>query len=211
MRKRVIVNFSVGTEYLKGQQRLKESLKNEETLFFNDYDKIGSPSHYEVPYAFKLYAIYQALLQGYSSVLWLDSSIVAVKPLDKIWEIIETKGYFMEEAGHWLGRWTNDRALKNFGIDRETANNIPMYSAGLTGLDFSNQKAVDFFKDWFKFATDGETFKGDWKDHRHDMSAASFLAWKYQFELEKGGTYCAYIGTSYEETKETVIFNLIGI
>jgi len=55
----IIVNFST-KEYAKGQQRLKNSLNGHKFLMFDNYEAIGSPSHKESPYEFKLHAIRKA-------------------------------------------------------------------------------------------------------------------------------------------------------
>jgi hypothetical protein len=65
--KHCIVNFS-DHKFRAGQDRLKESLVQYryqgDVLLFNDYSQIGSKSHQEVPYQFKVYAIEKARSLG---------------------------------------------------------------------------------------------------------------------------------------------------
>ena len=212
MNHRAIINIATPNAwYPKGQQRLRQSLQGENFLGYIGEHSVNAPKHSQVPYAFKPFALDWLRQKGFTSIMWLDASMYAVKSLEPLWDIIETKGWLMEEGGHWLGRWCNERALRNMGITREQANAIPMYSAGMTGLDLNNEKAVNFLNEWLRFAKDGETFKGSWQDHRHDMSVASFLAWKLGMDYECGGTYLSYIGEVYGKPSDTSIIHLAGM
>lgn len=214
MRKAIINVCTSNAWYPLGQNRLKKSLEQ-----FTDADFYGfvgehhvlAPPHNRTPYAFKPFALEYLRNKGYDMVLWLDASMYAVRSLNPIWDIIENKGYLMEESGHWLARWCNDRALKNLGLTRQQAETIPLYSAGMTGLNLKKELGRNFLKEWLKYANDGETFVGSWSDHRHDMSVASALAYKYNMTFERGGTYLAYIGSVYGTPSETSIFHLAGM
>jgi hypothetical protein len=230
--KNCIVNYVTrNPQYLAGQHRLGCSLLSPlpycyhayDLLIFNEdnsqistyttrIDDFHSPKHNDNPYAFKIYAIEEALKRGYSKILWLDASIVAKKLIDPIWEWIEEKGFFFEEAGHLVGQWCNDRTLEYFKTTREEAMLMPMFSAGFTGLNFNHEKTVRFFELWKQSMLDGQ-FIGSWSDHRHDMTCASIIAYKLEMhkEYSKGGNFFAYIGDGYEAPKESAIFHLLGI
>lgn len=108
---KAIVNFCT-SQYIKGQNRLRESLqgRSDADFFgFSSYDDIGSPAHQDNPYAFKIYAIDKVRSQGYDHILWLDSSVYAIREVNEIFDLINTNGHFMEEAGHPASSWTNDR------------------------------------------------------------------------------------------------------
>jgi len=210
--KRAIINVSTNNAwYSKGQERLRKSIPGENFFGMLGEASVLAPAHTRVPYAFKPLALDYLHNKGYDLVLWLDASMWAVKPLAGIWDIIERKGWLMEESGHYLGRWCNDRALANMGITREQAMKITMYSAGMTGLNLKKAKCQNFLMEWKKYALDMETFVGSHTDHRHDMSVASFLAHKYEMDYERGGTYLAYIGKVYGQPSETSVFHLAGM
>src|SRR5687768_11923874 len=99
----IIVNFST-KEYKLGQHRLASSLNGYKKLMLDNYTAIGSPTHHESPYEFKIHSIRSAANHD-PHVLWCDSSLWRVGDLSKIERIIEQKGYFMEEAGHWVRDW----------------------------------------------------------------------------------------------------------
>ena len=214
--KKAIVNVSTANGwYARGQQRLIRSIQqfhDDIAIYaFLGENKVNAPLHKHVPYAFKPFALDYLRNKGYELIIWLDASMFIVKSMNKIWNVIENKGYLMEESGHWLSQWCNDRALSNMNITREQASKIPMYSAGLTGLNMQFESARLFLNEWLKFAKDGQTFCGSHNDHRHDMSVASYLADKYNFKFETGGTYLAYIGGGYSQPKESAIIYLQGM
>jgi hypothetical protein len=194
-----------------GSKRLKKSLAGKFRGDFHSWigeDKVGSPPHGENPYAFKVYS-FEKVRGKYEQVLWLDSSIWLVKPIFPIFKIIGEKGYFMEEAGHWLGRWINEKTLKYYGITREEAMKIPMFSAGVLGLDFTNKKAKEFYRLW-KSDCEAGLFVGDHRNHRHDMTCASFRAYQLGMKFERGGTHLAYIGKAYGKPPESACLHLQG-
>ena len=124
--KKVIVNLvNQNQPYVNAQKRLIGSFWNfhipeEETKIMPliGEESVGSPYHQNNPYAFKLYAIEYARKMGYEKVLWLDASIIFVKHSKPIFDWIESKGFFFEEAGHLVGTWCNDRTLEYWHFKR---------------------------------------------------------------------------------------------
>lgn len=207
----IVVNFATG-HYLKGQQRLSKSLNGHKQLMLSDYTSIGSPSHSESPYAFKLYAIEKAFCFD-PIVLWCDASLWRVGDISIIEQLIINDGYFMSESGHWVGQWTNQFTRDYFKLTEEEAK-VPgglfMFSAGLLGLNKNSSVAMEFFKQW-KESEKGGCFRGDWSNHRHDMSAASIIAQRLGMKYQRGGQHMAYIGPGYSQPEPEVIFFLQGI
>lgn len=207
---RAVVNFS-NNSYTRGQKRLKQTLNDSWPIYFyNEYDQIGSPDHFDNPYAFKLYAIEKARESGATSILYLDASVYPVKDITTLFEMIEKDGYLMQEAGHFVGRWSNDRCLEYFGITREEANKMLMYgNAGLLGLDFTSEIAKDFFNKWMEACKDG-IFKGSWIDHRHDMTVGSIIANNLNMKYHSGDEILAYASPE-EEVSEKIILKAQGL
>jgi hypothetical protein len=220
--KTAIVNFANGAWYPRGQTRLRKSLV--ETGFTGDffgyqqYSEIDCPPHSSVPYAFKTYCLGRMRGLGYDAAIYVDASVWAVKSWEPIWDMIEKQGYYIEAAGAWTGNWTKDSVLEKFGVTRDQAMTIPMFSAGFTGLNFHNDLANEFLTQWHSYCVDHESFKGTWgnengqmskdprcKGHRHDMSVASLLAWKLGMTIGEGGHFLAYIGKGYGKPHDTVV------
>lgn len=192
---KAVVNFSNGS-YLPKQTRLIQSMGRYScpVMAYSDYDSIGSPTHQQHPYGFKLFAIKAAIESGFTSILYCDSSIWAIKDPSPLFDIIEKDGYLMQEAGHYVGSWSNDECLDYFGITREEAMKMPMYgNAGLLGLKVGHPIAENFFSQWFRSLNAG-VFRGSWDNHRHDMTCGSIIANKLGMKYHKGDEILAYAG-----------------
>ena len=208
----IIVNFST-KEYSRPQRRLISSLDGYHKLMFNDYVSIGSPSHAESPYEFKLFAI-EAGWKYDDICLWVDSSFWRVGDLSKIEELIIRDGYFMSEAGHFVGRWTNQFTKNYFRVNEEEmkqeTGGMIMFSAGLLGLNRRSEIAQEFFSQWKEAAKAG-CFKGDYSNHRHDQSSASIIAQRLGMKYQRGGEFMSYIGEGYSKPEEGSVFWLQGM
>jgi len=215
-KKKAILSF--GNErgnYLIALERLKNSLSPylQETMFLGyvGENSLGCPKHMDNPYAFKIYGIDYAISQGYEKILWLDSSVVAKRSLDRVWKKIDEQGYIMQEAGHYVGRWCNDSTLNYFGLTREEANGMLMYgNAGFLGLDFTQPIAQEFFRQWKESMLAG-CFVGSWDDHRHDMTCGSIIANRLKMKYESGIDLLAYAPVDIEPINENIIFHASGL
>jgi hypothetical protein len=208
---KAVVNLSTPI-YERGRNRLANSLNGnfDGTLFtYTNEAEVGAEPHRDNPYSFKVYAIEKVRNLGYTKILWLDASCYAIKNIQPIFDWMDEKGIFMEEAGHWTGTWTNDATLGYFGISREQAMGMSMFSAGFLGLNFENKISVDFFDKWKSSMLAG-CFKGDWSNHRHDMTCGSIIACQMGLDkiYSKGGHYLAYIGEAYGKPQDSVLIYL---
>jgi hypothetical protein len=149
---------------------------------------IGSPSHQDDPYAFKLYAIKYMRDLGYDVVIWLDSPIRLVRPIDEWISKIESVGVYLQQDGWANGQWANDTALDWFKVSREEAMSISSVYACVMAFDFRVPITHEFFDLWWKSYEAG-CFRGKWKNidgcessdprclgHRHDQTCAELTA-----------------------------------
>lgn len=207
--KRAIVNFADQNGwYPRGQLRLIESCKQYfkgEVFPFTSYEQIKSPSHKENPYAFKVHAIEYVKNMGYNSILYLDSSLYPVKDITPVFEHIEYNGHLFQSAGALVDRWCNDNCRNYFSLSHEESNGMCMFSAGFTGLFFGNERSVEFFDKW-KDAANSGAFKGDWSNHRHDMTAAGIIANRLKMNIETK-LWMQYIGGGYAPPSPEAYFN----
>lgn len=208
----IVVNFST-KEYKRGQERLKNSLKGHQYLMLNESSPINAPSHKESPYQFKISAIRYAMKFD-PIVLWADASLYLVGDLRIIEELIANEGYFMSEAGHYVGRWTNQFTRDYFQLTEQECKQEPggmiMFSAGLLGLNSYSQIAMDFLT-WWEQAAHAGCFKGRYEEHRHDMSSASIIAQRLGMKYQRGGQHMSYIGPGYSLPEPDSVFHLQGI
>lgn len=210
--KPVIINLST-VQYTKGQQRLQRSIQqfspNIPFLSWKSESELQAPLHRTNPYAFKVYAFYKAIALGYDTIFWMDASCYLVKDVNPLFQLIEKEGYFMENAAHWCGRWINDHAKAYFNIPDETLNTMPMFMAGCFGISAYSQTAMTFLDEW-RLAMEAGTFKGDWSNHRHDMTAGSITANKLGMTLQQNAFYTRYAAPDIQ-VDENVLIKLQGI
>lgn len=197
--------------YVRGVSRLVDSLRYNWDggllAFIGEETLPGCPHHADNPYAFKIYAIQAAIDAGYSQILWLDSSCFAIQPVKPIFDHISEHGYIMQDAGHFIGVWTNDRTLQYFGLSRDSVMESRCYgNAGFLGLNFESEICKTFFSEWHK-AMEAGMFKGGWtnnektesqdercRGHRHDLSCGSIVANRLGMQLQSSQEWLQYGG-----------------
>lgn len=199
--------------YRKGLTRLMNSLNNRfdgTVLTYVHESQIGAPPHEENPYAFKLFCFMKALEAGFSKILYLDCSVFALQNVKPAFDVIESRGYLMQDSGYFLKDWINDEALKYFGISRDALEGVGMYGeAGMLGLDFSNIKAKEFFDKWYNSMVSG-AFKGSWENHRHDMACGSLIAWLTHMQYQEKHSLLMCAPESYP-VSSTLLFKAHGM
>lgn len=226
--KRAIVTFANEKgNYMKGLARLSDSLRNNfdgDLIAFTNEFSIGAPKHEENPYAFKIYAIQKAIDAGYTQILWLDCSCFAVGNLNPIFNKIYSEGYIMQDAGHYIGEWTNETTLAELDVTRDEAMKMKCYgNAGFLGLNMEHEKARTFFSAWKYYMSLG-LFKGSWnndektesidprcKGHRHDLSVGSLLAHRFEMKYIPGDQILQYAGEFDKAANETILIKAQGL
>ena len=106
----------------------------------------GSPTHHEAHYAFKVHAVYETAARGYTSILWLDCSANAFKPIEPMWERLERDGHVLVEDANMLGKWCGDRTLEVFGVSRDKAMTIPLMCGTCWGVDLTVERSRVFLE-----------------------------------------------------------------
>lgn len=228
MKKRAIISFANSRgRYYEALERLEKSLEGKfdgDFIGYRDEESIGAPKHLVNMYGFKIFGFAHARRMGFSSVLWLDSSVYAIDNVDSIFETIEKDGHIMQEAGCWVGEWANDQSLEYFGITRDEAMTIPCYgNAGFLGLDFTFEKSRRFFNEWMLAMCAG-LFIGRWdnseltesedqrcKGHRHDLVVGSIIAHQLGMKYQRGDEILEYAAPEDPIKNDTIIFKAQGL
>jgi hypothetical protein len=200
-------SYADADRYFNYAERLKDSIKGIDFHLFTK-ETLQHPSHSEVPYSFKPYAINE-LKKNYDIVIWADSCVYSIKSLDKFIDYININGFvFFDNIGYTIGDYTSDECLNNLGMSREESFNHPMIMACLMGFNFKNEKANKLFNDYFNATNIKGCYEGDWnnesnqvsqdnrvKGHRHDQSVMSILLAKEKIKpLHPHSTFFAYFG-----------------
>lgn len=126
-----------------------------------------------VPYAFKPCFFREAQRMGYRLVLWLDSSIRPLQPLDGVFKAIEERGYFWYSAGTRIAPYCNQKTLEWFGIAPEEAAEIESMAAGLIGLNLQDKKGVLVLDQWLNAAKSETAFYSP----RPEQNALAIIAY----------------------------------
>lgn len=181
---RVIVSVATGPRFCGGMRRLRDCLNElgEVFSFYEDCFPHGSPDHLQVPYGFKVYAMAQSV-PFHLTTMWLDSSVVPIKPLDPIWELVESQGYwFSQNYDYTVGQFCCDEALQIMQLSREEAHSIPLVIGTAFALGFWNNTALEFYNEWKRLMQAG-AFNGPWTTHRHDQTVASVVCHRLGMKL----------------------------
>jgi hypothetical protein len=202
---RVIVQCGIRQHY-EAEHRASRAAceihcQDADLLFYSDYPP-GCPPQDQRMYAFKIYALAEALARGYRFLLWMDTSFSPVAAIDPLWESIEQDGWYVPGPQGQLGNWCSDSALGVFGIDRATAHRIDLVYSGIVGLDMQHPIGCSIWQGWKDLYGRG-TFDGPhinkpgepmqpwgqkWQGHvshdpnvfghRHDEAALSFVLYR---------------------------------
>jgi hypothetical protein len=167
-----------------------------DVFVFRTPQEIGSPPHSHNPYAFKVYAIQKVRDMGYTTILWCDSCLRAVRSLVPLIHSINTHGVYLQKDGWPCGRWANDRALEYYGVTRDQAMDITSVYACFMAFNFKTEIANKFFDQW-KRACQMGIFIGRWENnaktesqderctgHRHDQTCAELTAYTLQIPIQ---------------------------
>lgn len=134
----------------------------------------GSLRLAHVPYAFKVSALKEAEQLGFKRGFWLDTAIKPYVSLNAIFEIIEQKGYFIMGNSHMIGPYLHPDVANAFAIPFEETFQIPICSAGITGIDFTNKTGSQILHKWYQAACNPIAFFSP----RSDQNALSIILYQ---------------------------------
>ena len=148
--------------YKKFADRLEASLDK----FHPDLSRIiwrdswppGSPSHSQLHYGFKFYAMQHAFTRGYSQVIWLDAGTELLAPMHPVLDRLNQNGHALLTGPDVLGEWISDGALAYLGATREQAMGLKLAGGCLIGLDLDFVKAAVFFNHYARLAKETRHF-----------------------------------------------------
>jgi len=165
----VIVNSHTnGAWYPHGARRLERSLlQNGSTanhLFLTGFQSESYDK--SCPYNIKADALELAVSKGYRKIIWNDCSHYYTKSPNKIWDIINSDGYFFWRSGWNCAQTSTDRQLEYFGVSRDEAEKIHECSSSIAGFDLDNTIGKKAIEMWIQAAKDG-LFSGS---RHHDIN-----------------------------------------
>lgn len=178
----IVTYSSFNKNYPRGMKRLVNLVAHSDFVGHVLYRLGGWPNAEggslvlaHVPYAFKVSFLKEAQRLGYKRAFWLDTAIVPVVSLNEIFKIIEEKGYFIMGNSHNIGPYMDPKAAKALGVPMEETFDIPSCSAGIFGVDFTNEKGMQIVDAWYEAAFDKDAFFSP----RSDQNALSVILYQH--------------------------------
>jgi hypothetical protein len=218
--KACVINAAIGSWYPEGQKRLKQSLIhhgfNWDILTWTDWpnDSFDKSCNYNV----KAAAFEEAIKQGYTHILWLDASVWAVKDPNPIFDIINETGYYFWANGYNCAQECSDICLHYFELSRDQAEQMPIASTSMFGVNINNPIGKEFIERFLQSAKDrvfhGSRFHDNQSSdprflwHRQDQSAASIIANQLGCKIHNPRDLSSYYET---QLPESVIFTMRGM
>lgn len=215
MSRTCFLNVGIGQWYNKGSDRLQASLiqhgfKGDQLVWKDQWPGAIMGLNQGCIYNVKADAFQHAINAGYTTIIWGDSSIFAVRPLDSFIETINTKGYWIGQSGYNCAQVCGDAMLAYFGVDRDRAEKIPDCATGIFGVNMDFPAARRFIETWIQAAKDG-AFMGSrhhdnqsrdprFKFGRQDQAAASLILGTQEMGLDSFGEFAAFKWDRYEST-----------
>ena len=161
---RCVVNFADGSWYIRGQARLAvkcHDLGVPLVAFGPEALPYLGPRHEDVPYGFKPWCIERAAEMGYTSIFWMDASVVPQHPLDRLYDRAEYNGAWISDYyGHSTGRWASDACLVKHGLTRAEAFTVPHCYACAFCLCLAHQTGAAILREFAAASRDGVSFQG---------------------------------------------------
>jgi hypothetical protein len=214
-----IVNVATG-RFVTGQKRLTAAVGTGATMFtFANHLPPGSPTHEEVPYAFKAFALQDAVARGHSLLLWADACILPIQSVGPLFDRIYEQGYWISNNGWINSEWTAESAYRDLGVSREENATIPHLSATTFGLNIYHPLGCRLLNEYIRLAKT-RAFCGPWRNtpetpcgtvdalgrpvlgHRHDQSSLSLIAWRLGLKPTNPPDVFSYKGG---ETSDTIL------
>lgn len=220
----VVINSAFGSWYPKGQKRLVESLRAtgyEGDILTWTNEVINAHHKKEHPYTMKAAAFVEAIKKGYTHILWLDSSVYAIKNVSVMFYLIEQKGMYFWKSGWNLAQTAADSDLSWAGIHRDEAELMHECASGIVGINTNISKArylLDVFMDANKAGVcntsrlhANQSTDPRFKFARQDQTAFTIAFHKAGYKNEQmfeQGIYSSFPQESYQKTVALVVHGM---
>ena len=208
----VILSIAIGEKYKSGIIRLEKTLNEinytgDIKIWYNEYPE-DSPSHEDIPYAFKAHAFKWAINNGYDYALWLDAAIYLQNDIVPVLKYLQKNEYLIFNSDSNTGAWSTDQQLEFFGYTREDAFSLPHAMACIIGFKLDHIALKMYMENT-------NLFIGQWnnngdiskdirvKGSRHDQTVISLIACKLNLTFTDYGKW----GNPYNKDVENIFIS----
>jgi hypothetical protein len=200
----IFLNAGLGLWYSTGSDRLRGTLIEHgwdgDVHTWKEWPDNRFPR--DCIYNIKAAVLEHAMRQGYTMLIWGDSSITARKSVVPFLAHIREHGYWIGQSGYKASETATDAQLQYFGVSRNWADSVPDCATGLFGFDVSRPEYRKVVEEWIQAARDG-AFKGSrthgggsndrrFKHGRQDQSAMSVILGKHGVALQSFISTCRF-------------------
>ena len=205
-----ILTVATHTFYPRFQRRLLNSLRDTgysgRIKSWTGRRPVNCPPHNEVPYGFKLWALREAKQED-NLLLWLDSGLYAIKPIDPIIDCIKRDGYYLVRSEERLVKWCDAGVLAHYGVGEDEAKQAYLPSGAIIGLDVSNPIGAMIFDTLWDackrgFYKNTVSVHSGAEGHRGDEAILGVIAQKHGLKLHTTGDH---FGSDQEPRPTTVL------
>ena len=127
-------------------------------------------------HVYKLHCVKNAEEYG-ASILWLDAGVMALKPLDIIFDVIEKEDIFLVGDTHLNKNFTHKKCIEIMNASEQELSDTQL-SSGILGYKVGGS-FQNLINDSYKYSLVEGCVDGDESNHRHDQSVYSILASRY--------------------------------
>jgi len=127
-------------------------------------------------------------------ILWMDSGLVVLKPLDDVFYAIENMGYFAVPTYHSLFENASEAACRGCGVDTGIREGKMTLAGTFIGFKKEGQ-ILQILKEALTVALTEDHIASTEKMHRHDQAIISLLLYKHLGEvvMADGMVYCGWL------------------
>jgi hypothetical protein len=131
--------------------------------------------HWRQHYTWKLWCLNDAPAQN---ILWMDSAMMVLQPLDEILEAIDKLGYFFTTNYELLDWEASDEACAGCGVPPNFRNGKPTLPATLMGFKKTGL-VLEILREALDVALVEKNIAATEVTHRHDQALLSLLVYKH--------------------------------
>lgn len=127
-------------------------------------------------------------------ILWMDSGVVVLKPIDEVFEAIDKIGYFTVPTYHLLSENASVNACRGCGVDPSFREGKMTLAGTFIGFHKKGQM-LEVLKEALSVALVEEYIASVERMHRHDQMIISLLLYKHmkQILMSDGVVYCGWL------------------
>jgi hypothetical protein len=131
--------------------------------------------HWRQHFTWKIWCLNDANAQN---ILWMDSGLMVLQPLNEIFEVLHSQGYFFTVNYESLEWEASEEACKGCGLSMDFRNNKLTLAGGLMGFR-KDGTVSEILKEALSVALVEKNIAATEVTHRHDQAIISLLAYKH--------------------------------